>query len=493
MTKESSMTLDTQELKRRSFVGVVALTSRTFALQVIALVSTFILTVLLDPATFGVFFVVTAAVNFLNYFSDIGLAAALIQKHEEPTEIDYKTTFTLQQLLVVSAVSVALLFSGKISQFYNFGDGGLFLFRALVISFFLSSLKTIPSVILERKLNFHKLVVPQIGETLAFYVVAIILAMQGYGVVSFAWAALVRGIVGTLILYIIAPWKPGFLIAKSSARHLLSFGLPYQTTSFLALIKDDLLILFLGRILPLQAVGYIGWGKKWAEVALRLIMDNIIKVTFPTFSRLQHNTELLAKAIQKAFLFLALLIFPIAVGMMFMVRPIIEIVPRYTKWEPALFSFYLFTISSVLATLSSPLVNALNAIGKIKYTLYLMILWTTLTWIFVPLFVRLFDFNGVSMAAVLIGLTSFVPLIIVRKFVKIQFWGHIVQPLLGTVIMAIGLLALFQVIHAPLYRIVIGGIVAVILYGFSVKQLIGKELVPYLALLKKDPKQSSGG
>lgn len=72
--------INVQDIKRRSFAGIIALTSRTFILQIIALIATFILTVLLDPTSFGVFFIVTAVVNFLNYFSDIGLAAALIQK-----------------------------------------------------------------------------------------------------------------------------------------------------------------------------------------------------------------------------------------------------------------------------------------------------------------------------------------------------------------------------------------------------------------------------
>src|SRR3990172_4291410 len=120
--------IDPQDIKQRSFKGVIALTSRTFVLQVIALVATFILTVLLDPAAFGIFFVVTAAVNFLNYFSDIGLAAALIQKKEQPTRADLVTTFTIQQLLVGTAVVIALLLSSTLARFYSLGANGLFLF-----------------------------------------------------------------------------------------------------------------------------------------------------------------------------------------------------------------------------------------------------------------------------------------------------------------------------------------------------------------------------
>ena len=74
--------LDLASVKKRSVRGVVALTSRTFLLQTVNFVSMFLLTIFLAPEVFGIFFVITAVVNFLNYFSDIGLAAALIQKKE---------------------------------------------------------------------------------------------------------------------------------------------------------------------------------------------------------------------------------------------------------------------------------------------------------------------------------------------------------------------------------------------------------------------------
>lgn len=481
---EKSQALNTQEIKQRSFLGVLTLTSRTFTLQIIALVATFILTILLDPSTFGIFFVVTAAVNFLNYFSDIGLAAALIQKKEEPTEKELKTTFTIQQSLVGIAVLIALLLSGRIATFYGLGSAGLFLFRALVFSFMLSSLKTIPTVLLERKLDFKKLVIPQIAETLAFYIVAVTLAFMQWGVVSFAWAALIRGVVGTVVLYIIAGWRIGVAFDISSAKRLLTFGVPYQANSFMALIKDDLLTIFLGKIMPFTAIGYIGWAKKWAEISLRLIMDNVIKVTFPAYSRLQHDRELLSKAIHKSFLFLALFSLPIAVGMIFMVKPLIAIIPRYSKWEPALFSFYLFTFSSVLATLSSPLVNALNALGKVRYTFYLMIMWTLLTWLLVPAFVYVSGYNGVAVASVIIGFTSFIPLIIFRRIIPIRIFREIRYPLFSSVIMALDLGVITVLVPTSSMKLFLGIVSGGIVYGSIIYLFMAKELLPYLAMIR---------
>ena len=98
--------LDIAAITKKSIHGIVALVSRTFLIQLIGQVVTFLLTVFLSPTDYGVFFLVSSVIVFYSYFSDIGLAAALIQKKEDITEDDLKTTFTIQQILVATLISV---------------------------------------------------------------------------------------------------------------------------------------------------------------------------------------------------------------------------------------------------------------------------------------------------------------------------------------------------------------------------------------------------
>jgi len=457
--------IDIALVKKRSLTGVIALTSRTFLLQVIAFAATFLLTIFLSPQIFGVFYVVSAIINFLGYFSDIGLAAALIQKKESLTHEDLSTTFTIQQILVGSAVIIALLCSQLISNFYRLDAAGLWLLRALIISFFLSSLKTIPSILLERTLNFNKLVIPQILETVGFYTVAVVLAWKGWGITSFTWAVMVRAVVGLTAMYIISPWRISLKLSRAVARKLLRFGVPFQLNSFIALLKDDLLTVFLGKVLPFAQIGYIGWAKKWAEVPLRLIMDNVIRVTFPAFSRLQEHAEHLSAAIEKTLFGLALTMFPVSVGLLFFVHPLIHIIPKYEKWEPAVLSFYLLTFSSLLAGLSTPLTNALNAIGKIKVTLGLMIMWTALTWILVLTLIRVFGFIGVPVAFAAVSGTLVVVVYLVKRFVRFSFWASIATPLLAALVQVGWYLGILHFIPQTLPWLVPAAASGVILYA----------------------------
>lgn len=476
--------LNIAEIKSKAVKGVVALTARTFTLQIIGFIATFFLTLLLTPSIFGVYYVVSAVISFLGYFSDIGLAAALVQKKEELTKDDLQTTFTIQQLLVVAAVILALFGSSQVGKFYGLDVSGVWLFRALVVSFFLSSLKTIPSILMERTLAFDRLVIPTIVETLGFYVVAVLLAWKGMGVESFSWAVLTRGVLGVVTIYIVQPWKPSFGISMAVTKKLLRFGVPFQMNSFLALVKDDLLTVFLGKALPFAEVGYLGWAKKWAEVPLRLIMDSVIRVTFPAFSRIQHDKVLLGKAIEKTMYGLSLTIFPISIALLFFVRPLVFLIPKYNKWEPALVSFYLFVGAAAIAGLTTPLTNALNAIGKIKTTLLLMVMWTALTWVVTILFIQFFGYQGVAMSIFLITFTIGIVVREMQKVVAFSFLRNVYSAVVASIVQALWYAAILMVVPYTYVALFGVGITGVILYAGCIWLIDRSRLIAFVRSLK---------
>lgn len=480
--------IDIATVTRRSIHGIFALVSRTFFIQIVGFVTNFLLTIFLSPSIFGVFFVVSAFVAFLSYFSDIGLAAALIQKKEEIKEKDLQTTFTIQQIMVLTVVIIGLLLSGAIGDFYKLNSEGVFLFRAFIIAFFLSSLKTIPSIILERNLRFDKLVIPQIVETIAFNLVVLVLAVKGFGITSFTFAVLARGILGLITIYLIAPWKIRFGFSKEAARKLLSFGLPFQTNSLLAFVKDDLLVVYLGKVLPLAQVGYIGFAQKWAFTPLRLIMDNIIRITFPSFSRVQHNSDALSKGIEKSLFVSSFLIFPSLAGLVVLSPYFINFIPKYEKWEPALLSLAFFSINAALSSISTPLTNALNAIGKIRITLYLMIFWTVSTWILTPFAIFSFGFNGVAAVSALIATSVVSVIYFAQKNISFNTFGAIKNQLFSSVLMGIMIYFLSRIFVSNIQwvglMIILGGVV----YFLMMYLLSKKEIISDLKLIRDNMK-----
>lgn len=468
--------LDTQSIKKRSVSAVLALISRTFLVQIISFVATLALTYYLDPATYGVFYLVSSVINFFGYFSDVGLAAALIQKKEKLTKEDLATTFTIQQLLVLTGASLLFLFSGTIKNYYNLEDSGLMLLYGMIFAFLLSSLKTIPSVLLEREIQFHKLILPQVLETIVFNLVAVYFAFKGFGVDSFTYAVVARGLVGLIAIYIVSPWKPVVGIYRGSIKSLLKFGLPYQANTFLAILKDDGMTIFLSKVIGATGVGYLGWASKWAGLPLRIIMDNLTKVSFPVFARLQSEPERLAKAVSLNLKFLSLITFPSLILMGFLSTPLANLIPKYQKWLPAIVPLYFYLYNSAWASLSTSLTNLLNATGNIKVTFKLMIMWTSLTWILFPVLSFKFGYLGVAYATGLIATSSVATIYFAQKIIKFEFLNSIKTSLISSFVMSAFLYFTISG-SSPLANVVIMAAISVTIYSVTVIYLEGKQLL----------------
>lgn len=456
--------LDIELIKKKAISGVITFTLRTFFVQAFTFFATFILTILLAPEIFGIFFVVSAILNLLIYFSDVGLAAALVQKKEKPTREDLVSTFTIQQLIVFSLVIVGLIFSSKIADFYRLDNDGLLLLRVLIFSLVLSSLKTIPSILLERELNFTKLVVPQVAENIIFYLTAVILAYFNFKTASFTWAVLARGIVGLILIYILCPWRPAFGFNKQNIKSLTKFGIPFQINSILALLKDDLLTVFLGKFLTFTQVGYIGWAQKWAFIPLRFFMDNVNKVTFPAYSRLQSHGEDLTKAIDKSLFFVTYLVYPSIFGMVAIAPTLIAIIPKYGKWEPALPLLYLFGINVIFSAVSTTFTNVLFALGRPKIVLNFMVFWTIATWLLIYPLVKTFGFVGVGIASALVASTSLATIYFASREVKVKIGINVVGPLIASVVMFVYMQAVIKTLGMSIGWLIFTILSAVIIY-----------------------------
>ena len=471
------MAISLEAVKSRAVKGIVVLTGRTFLLSALSLVATGFLTVFLEPAEFGVFWIVSAIVNFLAYFSDVGLAAALIQKKEVPQERDLRTTFLIQQGLVLILLLILFSLTPTLTRIYNLSPEGRFLLYALGASLLLSSLKTIPSVLLERELEFGKLVLPQVLENLAYNITAVILAWKGFGVTSFSIAILLRGVIGLAAIYFLKPWVPGFALSRASLKRLLPYGVPYQANTLLATLKDDGMTVVLGTILGPVGIGLLGWAQKWAYAPLRFFMDHVLKVTFPAFARMQEAKEEIRRAVSRSIFFICFFVFPTLAGLLILAPILVSIIPRYEKWEPALLALSLIGINTVFAAVATQLTNLLNAIGRIKVTFKLMIMWTVLTWLFVPALALKYGVNGAAFGYALVGASSLVAIYIARRYVAFSILESVVRPLAASLVMAIALFFVRGFLPSSLTSVWLLIALGIAIYGVSIYLIVGVSIV----------------
>ncbi len=472
--------LDLATIKKRSVHGVVALVSRTLILNIISQIASIVIFTALSRPDVGIYIVILAIQRVISFFTDFGLGAALVQKKEAPIDSDLSTTFTIQAIITGFIFLIVFVFKDVIGSFFKLDTAGSILLVSLIFTIFVSSFKTIPSILLERKIQFHKLIIPQIVESLVFNILLVILLLGKVGITSFTFAFLLSSLAGLPFYYLISPWKMKFGIEKKSLAHL-RFGIAFQAKNVLATLKDDILTILLSKFITFSDIGSIGFAQRNSFFAYRYVVDSVTKVSFSTYSRVQHDLTLLKSSIEKSLFFVSSAMSPIMIGLIVVMPYIVKYFPRWhDKWEPALFSFTFFSLNALVSSFSGILVNVLDSTGRVKTTLRLMVIWTTLTWVLTGILIYLFKYNGVAIASFLVTLTIFYTVHLVKKIVKFSFFGSILKPLIAASIMGVVVYFLSQKFVTNLIWlipvIILGGIIYIVIIYLLEKEKLKEGL-----------------
>ncbi len=422
-------------LQKNTKKSLISLFFQSGYAAVLGLIANIIITALEAKEVFGIYAATLATIGIFNYLSDIGLAGALIQKKEVKDE-DLSTVFTIQQALILTLVSLGFAATNFIRGYYQLPVNAVYLYWAVLAGFFISSLKTIPSVLLERSVNFAAIVRIQVIENTLFYILISVGIIMNFGLMSFAFAVIVRAVVGAILMYRSSTWRPVLGVNKQSLHELISFGLPFQLNSLLALVKDEFVVIFLGKTLGLATLGEIAWAKKWAEAPIRIIMDNISKVLFPVLSRLQDDQEKLKRTVTMTIWAQTFILGPILLLSALAMPYAVQIIPKYAKWQSAVPIFQLFCISAFLSTLSTPFMNIFNALKKPRIPLAFMAYWTVMTWLLTPMSVRTYGAIGFAYVQIFLSSSFVLVIAVAQRYLRLNFFRYSPAEILSTFIRA---------------------------------------------------------
>jgi O-antigen/teichoic acid export membrane protein len=357
-----------QELKKKSIAGMGALLVRQILVKVIFFAGNIVLARILAPEIFGIYAIVNFIVTFFSTFGDVGIGAALIQKQGELSKEELSTTFWLQQMLVWTVVVIAIVVAPFASKIYpSLPPAGVWLIRAMALSFLLSSLKTIPAILMERKIDFKRIAWVDITENIAFQAVAVSCALMGFEAWSFILAAISRALLGTIIIFTLSPWRPTFHFRYKSVQGLVRFGLPYQGNQILNFVKDAVTPLFVGAYAGAAAVGYLNWARNFAFAPM-MISESFGRVAFPAYSKLQGDSDVLKRTIERSIRMMTLIMFPVT-ALLVALAPQITHVVFTDKWLPGLNAFYFFCIAPGFIGIFLPLYSAILSLGNSRILL----------------------------------------------------------------------------------------------------------------------------
>lgn len=367
--KKGVLSAEATELNHRAKSSVKLMLGRQALLQVLTISGGLILARALTPEMFGIFGIATFFVQTLSLIGDFGLAPSLIQRREELKERDLQVAFTLQQILL-STVAI-IIWSGAPYFLQIYPDLGsdeiTWLIRALAITLFLQSWRSLSVLQMERRLDFKKVALVEIVEAISYQGIAVGLALSGWGVWSLVSATLARGVLGTVIAYVASPWPIRLAWDAQKAREILSFGIPFQAGAILNSATGWVTPLAVGTMIGPAGIGFLAWAAATGGKP-QLLIGSIIRVAFPHLARLQNDQRSLARAFDR---YLYVSAGASGIWLVLIVVSAAEITPIvYTsQWVPAIPALRLYAALLPISMLAWTAGTLLRSTGFVSYNL----------------------------------------------------------------------------------------------------------------------------
>ena len=423
--------MNSGEVAQKARQGVAALGMRYVFNEGFGFVCSVLLARLLVPADFGIFAICMAVCRIFRMAGTLGLGAAIVlRRNNPPSPEQLRSLFTLQ-MLFCGVVVVVFWFAAPLLPLYykSLNESHVFLIRALALGFLLTTARTIPSSLLERDMAFKQLAGVELAESVTSNVVAVLLAWAGLGVWGLAGAALVRWLVGLVVVYSMRPWIPGISFAWGGIRDMIRCGVSLQFSNALSVARELLYPVFVGGICGPVALGYVTWARTLAARP-EALSEPYGRVALPMLVKLQDDPEGLTRALNKSIRLLAAFFLPLTGFMLGIGAAAIHCL--YTdKWLPALPLFYYFCAIPAFVPLLIPLQRAVVAQGSARTISRLAMVTAVFEWgVGIPC-VLIFGYLGAAIAVPLVALlTTLVYIRELGRSVRLQVWKPMALPLL---------------------------------------------------------------
>jgi len=243
---------------------------------------------LLSPVEFGLVAIAMAVVGLTNALSDAGLGKSLLRDRERD-ELIWSSAFWLLSGIGVGLSLVLFALAPLVARIFD--DPELRgVISVLSLLPFLLSFSSIFSVELERREAFATVAATVFVPTVAGVVVAIWLAMAGFG----AWALVAQQVaqVGLQAAICIAAsrFRPSFQFSLASLGEHLRFGWDTLLWSVLRFINQQSLTLVIGRIGTIADAGALAMTQRFNRLPGLLVTQPVNRVIYVRMAA-THRTE----------------------------------------------------------------------------------------------------------------------------------------------------------------------------------------------------------
>ncbi len=305
-------------------------------------------------------------INFMGNFADFGIGSALIQR-KEIDETALYTAFTLKCILGGAALVVTFALSALAPLFFD-NPQIVVIIRLLSLYFLITIISFLPVSLLTKEMDFKKISIAEISLSVLNSLLAIILALNGYGYWSIVVAFLCANVVSSIMLYLFKPVAFRFRFDRKVVQEFISFGGYLFLSGLLVFFIFNLDNFVIGSVDGSKELGYYAIAYNWGSMVCVLLYMVVLRVVFPLMVKLQGEEQQVRNAYLKTVEYTGYLVVLVNVLLFAVSREFLVCILGHNsdKWLPALISLRILCLYGILRGLLEPIGQVIIAKGDTK-------------------------------------------------------------------------------------------------------------------------------
>ena len=369
--------------------------------MVIQMVVSIIVARELMPEDFGVMAIMTFFTSVALAIVDSGFSQALIRK-ESPSDSDYRTVlyFNLAMSVVLYGVLVAVAY--PVAMLY---DAPVIWTRAPVLFLVLpiNALCVVQTVMFTREFRFALLSKVVFVASLVSGVVAVVMAVMGWGIWALVAQRLLMMGIKALAFWSIRRWRSDAPLSLASLRAMAPFSLRLLATDLIASVYNNVAQLFIGKIHNTSMLGYYSQAQKLKDLPVISTVQAVQGVTFPALSQIKDDDTKFSAGYLRISEMLAFVVFPLMLGMVAVAEDMFLLLLG-DKWMPTVPYFEILALSGLFYPLGVVSYNVLKSCSDgaviVRLEIVKRIIQTLILAVTIPMGVTAVAWGVTAMAAV---------------------------------------------------------------------------------------------
>jgi teichuronic acid exporter len=360
-----------ETLKSRTIRALAWSFIESAGVQGVQFVIGIILARLLFPAQFGLIGMLAIFMEVAQSFLDSGFGSALIQKRGA-THADNCSVFYFNIVVGLFVAGILCVISPFIAAFYKQPELTSLL-RVLSLVIVINSFGLIQYTLITKEINFKASTKVSTIASILSGIVGVTMALWGFGVWSLAAQQISRAIFRTAFFWFFNKWRPSLVFSLKSLRELFGFGSRLLIGGVINHIFDNIYLLVIGKLFSAIDLGFFTRAKSLQEIPSQSLTGMVARVTFPVFSTIQDDKVRLKGGMKKALTSLALINFPLMIGLAITARQVILILFT-ARWAESIPYLRLLCFIGLLFPVHLINLNVLQAMGRSDLSLRLEII-----------------------------------------------------------------------------------------------------------------------